>query len=458
MEFKKFEVKDIEKVNKYLLSAEELSCENTFANLFIWQKIYGNRYLEKDNTLFIKSGWGEDELYNIPFTDDMPWAMEEIKRFCKGRMPHLWTQEGERLKCFKEAFGDYYNFFEQPENFDYIYLREDLATLSGGKYHSKRNHISAFSKKYDWRYEAITKENLDLVKDCERQWYTENKERFDESMRCEKEGLEFILDNMDSFSALGGCIIVEDKVVAFTLGTAVNKEIFDVHFEKSLMDYATAYSVINQQFAENALKDFKYINREDDLGIEGLRRAKLSYKPVRILKKYLCIPKDMSALAECRKIYKDAFGESKEFDDILFCDFFKYCHYLKIDNQVVSMLFAFPVNFKNGYEEGQGFYIYGVATDKDKRGKGYMARLINSLEGDFFVLKPVNESVVKFYEKTGFKCVNTNLKNNEKLLELGEEFYVLTALCEQEKENFTLMYKSKEDISFDDVSFLDTMH
>ena len=97
-----------------------------------------------------------------------------------------------------------------------------------------------------------------------------------------------MFQNLETLELLGGAIFVDDKVVAFTLGSKISDEIFDIHIEKALKDYAEAYTVINQQFAKNELSEYKYINREDDLGIEGLRKAKLSLKPCMLLKKYLC--------------------------------------------------------------------------------------------------------------------------------------------------------------------------
>ena len=173
--------------------------------------------------------------------------------------------------------------------FDYIYLQSDLATLSGKKYHSKRNHISAFSKKYEWHYEAVNESNIDAVRECARLWYKENADRMSKTMLCEQNGIELMLSNMQSLNIKGGAVFVEGKAVAFCLGSPINSKCFDTHIEKALSEYSEAYTVINREFAKNELDGYMYINREDDLGLEGLRRAKLSYKPAILLKKFECI-------------------------------------------------------------------------------------------------------------------------------------------------------------------------
>ena len=241
-----------------------------------------------------------------------------------GKYPYFYAQEGARLDEFKRLFGNDYIFCEYRDAFDYIYSREDLATLKGKKYHSKRNHISAFSKQYNWKYEKVDSSNTDKVKECAKKWYEENKDRFDDTMECEQKGLYMLLDNMRAFSARAGMITVYGNAVAFTVGTPLNENTFDIHIEKALKSYETAYTVINQQFAENELRDFEYINREDDLGLAGLRKAKLSYKPQKLLKKYFCIPKSDADYVKCRKIYNEAFEPDLPFDDILFERFFGF--------------------------------------------------------------------------------------------------------------------------------------
>lgn len=287
LKFKKVEIGDISVFKKYIGFSGELSCESAFVNLLVWQSAYNNMWGEEDGQLIIKSGKGEDSSYRLPFGDNFLRGIELIREYSGEKYPDFWTQEGARLDNFKAHFGDKYNFEENRDAFDYIYLREDLANLSGKKYHSKRNHISAFSKKQDWVFKAITAENIGDVKLCAEKWYKENAEREDKYLRCEKRGIETILDNMELLGVRGGAIYVEGKVVAFTLGSKISDEIFDIHIEKALSDYAEAYTVINREFART-LTEYKYINREDDMGLEGLRKAKLSYKPAILLKKYAC--------------------------------------------------------------------------------------------------------------------------------------------------------------------------
>ena len=133
--------------------------------------------------------------------------------------------------------------------------------------------------------------NIDKILKCSEEWYLEAAERFDDSMSTEKNGISLMLKNMDKLGIVGGAIFVEDKAVAFTLGSPINSYVFNTFVEKALLEYSAAYTVINREFALWELSDFEYINREDDMGLEGLRKAKLSYKPVAFVKKYLCTPK-----------------------------------------------------------------------------------------------------------------------------------------------------------------------
>ncbi len=288
LQFKKVELNDLEKYNSFIKASNEASCENAFVNMLVWQCRYNNMLAIAEGQLIIKSGSGENQCFRLPFSDDFEKGMFLIKEYCGDKFPDFWVQEGERLNLLKELYGERLILTEHRNSFDYIYSRENLANLSGKKYHSKRNHISAFSKKNNWCYKQITKDNIEEIRACAELWYKENIHRLDSYMQCEKTGVNIILDNFDVLKTKGGAIYVDDRPIAFTLGSEINKNVFDIHIEKALSEYATAYTVINREFARNELSEYKYINREDDLGLEGLRKAKLSYHPERLIKKYTC--------------------------------------------------------------------------------------------------------------------------------------------------------------------------
>ena len=287
LKFKKIEIEDFQIYKKFMENTKELSCENSFVNLLVWQSAYNNMIAIEEDVLIVKSGKKGRETFKLPFGNDFQKGFSLIREYSKNETPTIWAQEGPNFEYFKSNFPQY-TFEAHRDAFDYIYLQSDLAELKGKKYHSKRNHINTFSKKHHWRYEKISCDNIEQVKTCAKEWYEENSSRENTLLAHEKNGLEIMFQNLETLELLGGAIFVDDKVVAFTLGSKISDEIFDIHIEKALKDYAEAYTVINQQFAKNELSEYKYINREDDLGIEGLRKAKLSLKPCMLLKKYLC--------------------------------------------------------------------------------------------------------------------------------------------------------------------------
>ena len=292
MEFKKISAADSLCIRPILGNNNEFSCETTFVNLLVWQEVYSNLFCIEDGQLFIKSRSRHGDVFRLPIGGDLESGIEKITSYNSGNLPSFWVQDGELLDRFRLLYGDRYDFEESRDAFDYIYRRRALCELSGKKYHSKRNHISAFSKKHDWHYEDIDGTNIDAVRECAERWYAENIDRMDKYLSGEKQGVNMMLNNMNTLDIRGGAIFVGEKAVAFTLASPINDRIFDIHIEKALSDYAEGYTVINREFAKTLPESVIYINREDDMGLEGLRKAKLSYKPEILLKKYYCVPKD----------------------------------------------------------------------------------------------------------------------------------------------------------------------
>lgn len=291
MEFNSFTAEDVEKLNPLLRSRGEISCESTFINLLMWQSLYGNRYCINNGILFLRSSFKNFFLYSIPF-GDVKQGFEELRRDTGLEYPTIWAQDGARLDRFCELYGRYYNITESRDDFDYIYLKENLAELKGKKFHQKRNHISAFSRQFEWRYEPLCAGNVNDIKLCSKRWFEENGGYADQTLDTEHSGINLILDNFEKLGVMGGAIRVRDEIAAFTLASAVNDMVCDIHVEKALSEFSGAYSVINREFARALPSSFKYLNREDDMGLDGLRRAKLSYHPDFMVKKYIYSAKE----------------------------------------------------------------------------------------------------------------------------------------------------------------------
>ncbi len=186
---------------------------------------------------------------------------------------------------------------EDPDLGDYIYLKEKLALLNGKKFSKKRNHIHQFEKKYpDYEFELLSSENLSFVRQIEESWLSQAmQEEESADLLYEKEIINTVLDNFSSLSKMlslsGGLLFVNEadgqkKAIAFCISSRLSKDVTDIHFEKCLWPYDRegGYALINREFAKTL--DTTYINREEDLGIEGLRKAKLSYYPEMVLEKF----------------------------------------------------------------------------------------------------------------------------------------------------------------------------
>ncbi len=289
LKFKKAELEDIKIIDEYYKNYKEFSCENTPANIIIWQNQFGFRFCETENMLFSYVNYGKEICFCLPVARDMKKAVLMLKDYAKENNIPLcfFAGEGERLNNFIKIFGDEFEFIEKRNSFEYIYETEKMISLAGKKYHGKRNHISAFKRSYDWEYQTLTQNNVGEALEMLNSWYEANKEKEDRYMIMERNGANTVLKNFSALNIKGGILKANGKVVAVTFGSPINSEVFDVCYEKAFSDYNGAYATINNCFVENELAGYKYVNREDDMGLEGLRRAKLSYYPEILLKKYL---------------------------------------------------------------------------------------------------------------------------------------------------------------------------
>jgi hypothetical protein len=273
------------------------NCDFSFANMCSWRFLYNSEYAVVDHSLLIRF-WIEDDkrpVYMCPVGEgDFSSAIDLLEEdsLSQGHPLRIMgvTPEGKRV--IEQAFPEGFRFIPNRDYFDYIYMRDDLVTLSGKKYQSKRNHVNKFNKQYRYEYLPITP---DLVPKCltlECKWYKDNRTDEDaEKLSHERRSLTFALQNAESLELMGGAICVAGQIVAFSFGAPINDNTFGVHVEKGDISYDGVYSVMNREFASHIPSQYMYINREEDLGIPGLRQAKESYRPAVLLEKNTAIKK-----------------------------------------------------------------------------------------------------------------------------------------------------------------------
>lgn len=192
------------------------------------------------------------------------------------------------MEIIKEACPEMI-FKDDRPNYDYIYLTQDLIDLKGRAYHSKKNHLNYFLKTYDYEYIEMTSDMADDAMKfiAEFNARKEVPEHEMEMLRMEEQAMEDVFRNLEKVGYSAGAILIDGKIEAIAIGGQLGRNTITEHVEKANVNYRGLYQAINNEFCRNVASKAKYINREEDMGIPNLRKAKLSYKPVKLLEKYI---------------------------------------------------------------------------------------------------------------------------------------------------------------------------
>ncbi|MDR2802451.1 MAG: phosphatidylglycerol lysyltransferase domain-containing protein [Prevotellaceae bacterium] len=287
--FQAVTIADREKINAILKLSDFRAAEYSFANIFNWSKAFSSEIAFFEDFLLCRGGTGRKN-YIYPagagnlkaaitaLTDDaamleQPFVLRAI--------------QAEEKQLLEQLFPGRFYFTALRSTFDYVYHSEDLINLSGKKFQSKRNLISRFNKNFEWHYEAITIDNLQECVQMNDEWCRLYACHENSSLQAETCAVRRALNYFTDETLVGGLLRVGGKVVAYTIGEQINSDTFIIHIEKAFGEkFPGAYQVINREFAERHAAHLKYINREDDTGDEGLRKAKLSYRPAFMIEKY----------------------------------------------------------------------------------------------------------------------------------------------------------------------------
>lgn len=289
LEFKVPQIEDRQWIEPLLRMSDYNGCGYSFGNMFSWSEYYKVSVAREGDTLFIKSGDDSDFSFAYPAGKfEIKQVFDVVLEYFRSKNVQfsMYGITSEQKAEIEKVFPGKFEFESDRAYFDYIYSSEKLATLSGKKYHGKRNHISKFNRLYEWRYERITAENIDDCRKMADKWF-ELMEKTKKELEPEKSALKLAFDNFEALDYVGGMIKIGDETAAFTIGERLNSNTFCTHFEKALLHFEGAYTAINNEFAKNELSSYEYVNREEDIGLEGLRKAKLSYYPEILLEKYV---------------------------------------------------------------------------------------------------------------------------------------------------------------------------
>ncbi len=272
-------------------------CFCTFATFFLWKDMYATEVTHFQNALLTRGRGSDGSLYYMyPMGRDydIRACIEAMRADAAAQGQTLLIYCAEEWQCdeLRTAFPGAFAYEATRSEFDYLYRSEHLVHLSGKKFHAKRNHISRFTRLYpDWQYENISSANLAECAAFVGRWLdqavaqeTDEEQIFELCM--ENSAIALALRHFETLGLVGGLLRVNGNVMAVTIGEPINSRVFVTHFEKADTNFDGAYAVINQQFAMNQLASYEYINREEDMGREGLRKAKLSYHPDILLEKY----------------------------------------------------------------------------------------------------------------------------------------------------------------------------
>lgn len=434
---------DRQLIQSYTLWGERQNCDLSFGNLISWKFLYNTQFAIVNDYLVFRFHYNRHLAYMMPVAKPQPQedgtfkvkpcdecSIEVIKaiRDDSIAMGHPFLMMGVcnyMRDLIEQRFPDTFDIKPNRDFADYIYTREKLVNLSGKKLQSKRNHINKFKSLYpNYEYRALTP---DLIPQClalEKQWRKVSKDDtdetdLDEELSEELRSMTRAFNRWDRLGLIGGTIWVDNKLVAFTFGCPINQTTFDVCVEKADVNYEGAFTIINQEFVKHLPEKYFYINREEDMGDEGLRRAKESYRPDILLEKNIIMEKypladfeDQDRIKEeTRELWKLVFNDSEKFMDLYFNRVYqpKYNITCQINRHVVAALQTLPYTLLYHGSEVKTAYISGVSTHPDFRQQGVADNLMRQAHFDLFykevvfaTLIPAEKWLYEWYGRCGY--------------------------------------------------------
>jgi len=288
--FRPVTIDDKETLQFYFNKVAFGNCDFSFSNIFSWKHFYDTTFAVEDDFLYIRfQPANKPPGYLFPVGDgELQAAIERMKQDARARATELrlYAVTQKMFDLLDAAMPGLFLYEKNRDWYEYIYASKDLITLVGKKYQAKRNHINKFKRTYAWEYLPITRE---IIPDClllYNRWCAENGGcNSVQSLIEERIATQNAFHDFEKLGLTGGALRIDGEILAYSYGQPLTKNIFGVHAEKSLYEIDGGFTMMNREFAERNCAAYDYINREEDLGLDSLRQAKLSYHPAILLEK-----------------------------------------------------------------------------------------------------------------------------------------------------------------------------
>ncbi len=286
LNFKPISLEQQSEYSKCFAKCPQKTSDYSFVNLWGWAKEYGLEWAWTDNLVWVRQTIPEIQ-YWAPIG---PWQEIDWKscfdEFSERQNQFIRIPE-KLLRVWKESYGDRFAIEEERGNWDYIYSISELIELTGKRFHKKKNLLNQFRKNYNFQFIPFGTETIHMALAMQEDWCTWRDCESSDVLTAENNAISRVLSSWEKLNGImGGAIIVNETMAAYTVAERLSADMLLIHFEKGNTDFKGIYQAINQIFLENSDKKYEIVNREQDLGDEGLRKAKLSYNPVDFLKKY----------------------------------------------------------------------------------------------------------------------------------------------------------------------------
>lgn len=301
-DFKNFDAKQPALMEEYFRLRPSKMAEGRYINQLIWANLMNTQYWVNGKYMLLKLNMGGKHSAQMPKArlEDSTEAFLDTQKYFNEELNQKLIMYGVDKEFVDQLILDgiteeNYEIKPSTNSFDYVYSGDKLRTLSGKKYHKKKNHLNSFLKEYDgrYRYSKLYCDNTDEIVKFLDKWNQEkdSEDRFNR-LENEKIGIQVILDNCPYLEKQIAGVYVDDVLEAFTIGSYSRElNLVNIHIEKANPEIRGLYNYINQQFLVNAYPEVEFVNREDDMGLEGLRKAKLAYRPIEMVEKYTIVQK-----------------------------------------------------------------------------------------------------------------------------------------------------------------------